>query len=351
MALYREFLDEICQSPTHSQPQSQPQATGFDLGAALQTQLGFGPGAAGDAVDLLATDEFVLEAFQAWLRTGQLDGSFTGYFGLWPCSGCVPHPTLGELLDQGADPAEAFLHLAYLAAQVDDADPSSRRPGRVLRGPMGWGKSSSAGRRTIAYRIPAPQPTPLRERPAAGGGAAFSAAMPADTAPLELVEAPQPTVPVAAEASSPQPPASRPARLRRGHRPGPGNPRQPGQHPAPGHVPRPEDRAGPGAAAPAAQHPRAGRGPLAEGPAGPESGPGRPGGPGPGRRHRRPQGRPLHVHRPPGGPPGGRYLREDHGLRRPARLPLPAPTPARARACASWWSRRARWAPATAPAR
>jgi len=120
VALYREFLDEIRQGAAHSRLQCQRRSTSFDLGAALQTQLGFDPRAAGDALNLLATDESILEAFQAWLRTGRLDGSFTGSFGLWPCWGSVPHPTLGELLDQGADPAEAFLHLAYLAAQVDD---------------------------------------------------------------------------------------------------------------------------------------------------------------------------------------------------------------------------------------
>jgi hypothetical protein len=39
---------------------------------------------------------------------------------MWPCSKVVPHPTLGELLDDSADPVEAFLYLGYLARQVDE---------------------------------------------------------------------------------------------------------------------------------------------------------------------------------------------------------------------------------------
>jgi hypothetical protein len=54
------------------------------------------------------------------LDTGQLDRDFQGSFPTWPCADGLPHPTLGELLDAGADPMDAFLHLAHLAQQVDE---------------------------------------------------------------------------------------------------------------------------------------------------------------------------------------------------------------------------------------
>ena len=38
----------------------------------------------------------------------------------WPCAERVPHPTLGKLLDTGAEPVDAFLHLAHLAQRVDE---------------------------------------------------------------------------------------------------------------------------------------------------------------------------------------------------------------------------------------
>jgi hypothetical protein len=63
---------------------------------------------------------------------------------------------------------------------------------------MGWGKSSGAGRRNIAYRIPAPQAAPLREEGATGGGA-YAASVPADAGLPEPSEVVQPTTPVAAE--------------------------------------------------------------------------------------------------------------------------------------------------------
>ena len=88
--------------------------------ATLQAEFGFEAGAALDAEDLLLTDQVILDAFQGWLDTAQLDRGFQGSFPHWPCADCVPHPTLGELVDNGADPMDAFLHLAHLAQQVDE---------------------------------------------------------------------------------------------------------------------------------------------------------------------------------------------------------------------------------------
>jgi hypothetical protein len=88
--------------------------------AMLQREFGFDPRAALNAESLLATDEAILCTFLAWVDTGHLDRDFQGSFLAWPCSECVPHTTLGELLDDGADPVDAFLHLAYLAQRVDE---------------------------------------------------------------------------------------------------------------------------------------------------------------------------------------------------------------------------------------
>ena len=90
------------------------------VSATLQAEFGFEASAALDAEDLLALDGAILDAFQHWFDTGQLDRSFQGSFPTWPCADCVPHPTLGELLDAGADPMDAFLHLAHLAQRADE---------------------------------------------------------------------------------------------------------------------------------------------------------------------------------------------------------------------------------------
>ena len=90
------------------------------VAATLHREFGFEPSAALDAEDLLAVDEAILDEFLVWLDTGQLDRDFQGSFPTWPCAGSVTHPTLGELLDSGADPVDAFLHLAHLAQQVDE---------------------------------------------------------------------------------------------------------------------------------------------------------------------------------------------------------------------------------------
>jgi len=122
--LYQEFLV----STNGREPQVQPppsagcihQIALDEVVAALRDRFGFDPQAANDAFHLLATDGAVLAAFQTWLRSGQLDRDFRGAFPTWPCAECVPHPTLGQLLDEGADPVDAFLHLAHLAQCVDE---------------------------------------------------------------------------------------------------------------------------------------------------------------------------------------------------------------------------------------
>ncbi len=121
--LYRDFLASM----NGNEPQSQAPPTTYsrqaaldEVTSALRQRFGFEPQAAEDAFDLLVVDEAVLEAFQAWLHTDALDRDFRGSFPTWPCAECVPHPTLGQLLDEGADPLDAFLHLAYLAQRVDE---------------------------------------------------------------------------------------------------------------------------------------------------------------------------------------------------------------------------------------
>jgi hypothetical protein len=124
--LYREFLastngrkspSRVCAKPSTA---DSLQAALEEVVSALREQFGFAPVAAYDAFHLLATDEAVLAAFQAWLDSGELKRDFQGAFPTWPCAGCVPHPTLGQLLDEGADPLDAFLHLGHLAHQVDE---------------------------------------------------------------------------------------------------------------------------------------------------------------------------------------------------------------------------------------
>jgi hypothetical protein len=119
--LFRTFLEE----QRGDTPQSLParpllRPPGPSIGATLQRECGLEASAARDAEDLLAVDEAILDAFLVWLETGRLDRGFQGSFPTWPCADCVPHPTLGELLDAGADPVDAFLHLAHLAPRVDE---------------------------------------------------------------------------------------------------------------------------------------------------------------------------------------------------------------------------------------
>jgi hypothetical protein len=127
--LYGDFLAEVRGGPSHASP-ARPCAHPSALAVAslLQQEFGFDSRAARDAQDLLAVDEAILDGFLAWLESGQLDQGFQGSFPTcgvplplrWPCANCAPHPTLGELLDSGADPLDAFLHLAHLAQQVDE---------------------------------------------------------------------------------------------------------------------------------------------------------------------------------------------------------------------------------------
>jgi hypothetical protein len=120
VSLYRDFLTATRgDMPQASPARSRPRPSIPAIATTLQREFGFDPGAARDAEDLLAADEAVLDAFRRWLDTGHLKRDFRGSFPTWPCSDCVPHPTLGELLDAGADPVEAFLHLGRLAHQVD----------------------------------------------------------------------------------------------------------------------------------------------------------------------------------------------------------------------------------------
>jgi hypothetical protein len=119
--LYRDFLAEVrgtIPQPSHSGSQAQPSTSA--LSADLQARFGLTAEQAYSTLDLLATDDAILEAFQRWLFSGELDRSFQGSFPTWPCADVVPHPTLGQLLDQGRAPLDAFLHLADLAHQVDE---------------------------------------------------------------------------------------------------------------------------------------------------------------------------------------------------------------------------------------
>lgn len=119
--LYREFLAEVRgDTPQDSPSRSWPRPSTPPIAAMLQREFGFEPRAALDAESLLATDEAILAAFLAWMDTGQLDQDFQGSFPARPCSECVPHPTLGQLLDAGADPVDAFLHLGHLARRVEE---------------------------------------------------------------------------------------------------------------------------------------------------------------------------------------------------------------------------------------
>ncbi len=64
---------------------------------------------------------------------------------------------------------------------------------------MGWGRSSSAGRRSVAYHIPAPQAQPLRESPPTGSGTGYSADVAADPGPIEQAGAQSPAATLQAE--------------------------------------------------------------------------------------------------------------------------------------------------------
>jgi len=119
--LFRGFLAEHRGDRPQASPagtQSRPARPA--VAATLQREFGFEASVALDAEDLLTTDEAILDAFLNWLDTEQLDRGFQGSFPTWPCADGVPHPTLGEILDAGADPVDAFLHLAHLAQRVDE---------------------------------------------------------------------------------------------------------------------------------------------------------------------------------------------------------------------------------------
>jgi hypothetical protein len=123
--LYRDFVVDArgksAESPTPSpQAGNHVYADQQEVVAALQTRFGYSSTEVVSSAERLAVDEAILATFQAWLRGGEVDRDFRGSFPAWPCAGAVPHPTLGELLDGGRLPLEAFLHLAGLARQADD---------------------------------------------------------------------------------------------------------------------------------------------------------------------------------------------------------------------------------------
>jgi hypothetical protein len=115
--LYQDFLREIT-GPAQIVPRPVPageaalQEAFAEVTAALQDRFGFDPVAAYDTFDLLAADSALLATFRAWLHTEEVDQGFRG--------SDPQSPTVGELLDQGADPIEAFLHLGHLAQQADE---------------------------------------------------------------------------------------------------------------------------------------------------------------------------------------------------------------------------------------
>jgi hypothetical protein len=121
MHMYRDFLAEARGDMPQVKPVSPQSPTSRGTVASiLRNAFGFDPVAAGDAEELLTADEAILGAFQAWLETGQLDRDFQGSSSAWPCAHGAPNPTLGELLDSGADVVDAFLLVGHLARQVDE---------------------------------------------------------------------------------------------------------------------------------------------------------------------------------------------------------------------------------------
>jgi len=122
--LYQEFLREVT-GPAPVERRQVPagevalQEAFAEVTAALQDRFGFDAVAACDAFDLLAADPAVLAAFRVWLHTEEVD---RGFHGSYPES-----PTVGELLDEGADPIDAFLHLGHLARQTDEEIEGARR--------------------------------------------------------------------------------------------------------------------------------------------------------------------------------------------------------------------------------
>ncbi|MBN1658474.1 MAG: hypothetical protein JXA93_08745, partial [Anaerolineae bacterium] len=122
--LYRDFLDELRghtarsrTSPTTADPL---QTSLAETTALLAERFAFSARAAHDLFRHLAVDETILDAFLLWLRTGELDRQFGGSFPAWPYSEAVARQTMGELLDLGLKPMDAFLRLASLAQQVDE---------------------------------------------------------------------------------------------------------------------------------------------------------------------------------------------------------------------------------------
>ena len=123
--LYRDFVTGArgkgVELPrTRRKARSHLYAAQQEVAAALHARFGHTTRQAAIAAEWLAIDETILAACQDWLRTACMDRGFQGSFPDWPSAGCVPHPTLGDLLDGGELPLEAFFHLADLARQVNE---------------------------------------------------------------------------------------------------------------------------------------------------------------------------------------------------------------------------------------
>ena len=121
LRLFREYLAGSSEVEGLSGKGPKGQDLPQSVQAVLQTRFGLEAEVAADALNLLAIDGVILEVFLSWLYTAKLDANFRGSFPTWPCSDAVPHPTLGELLASGEDTFDAFLYLAHLARQVDEA--------------------------------------------------------------------------------------------------------------------------------------------------------------------------------------------------------------------------------------
>ena len=115
--LYQDFWHEIAGAPPLD-PRPVPaeeaawQKAFREVTTALQIRFGFDPGASYDTFDLVASDQALMAAFRAWLNGEEPAPGFRG--------SDPQAPTIGELLGQGADPIDAFLHLAHLARQRDE---------------------------------------------------------------------------------------------------------------------------------------------------------------------------------------------------------------------------------------
>lgn len=73
----------------------------------------------GAVLSAMIEDDRLMLSFLEYLRTGVADPRVRGSFSTWPCSEGMPNPSLGELMAEGMQPIQAFLHLAALAGEVN----------------------------------------------------------------------------------------------------------------------------------------------------------------------------------------------------------------------------------------